>query len=66
VNSFQLLKVISLACMPFVFLLKNVAIKNGGTTQVTCSESHGDVTRVTAKVSGDFPGSPIDLRFGKI
>jgi hypothetical protein len=31
VNSFQLLKVISLACMPFVFLLRNVAIKNGGT-----------------------------------
>ena len=33
--------------------------------EVTCSESHGDVTRVAAKVSGDFPGSPIDLRFGK-
>src|SRR5262245_38216660 len=31
VNSFQLLKVISLACMPFVFLLRNLAIKNGGT-----------------------------------
>jgi hypothetical protein len=34
--------------------------------EVTCSESHGDVTRVTAKVSGDFPGNPIDLRYGKI
>ena len=34
--------------------------------EVTCSKSHGDVTRVTAKVSGDFPGNPIDLRYGKI
>ena len=34
--------------------------------EVTCSEPHGDVTRVTAKVSGDFPGNPIDLRYGKI
>jgi hypothetical protein len=31
VNSFQLLNVISLACMPFVFLLRNLAIKNRGT-----------------------------------
>jgi hypothetical protein len=30
VNSFQLLTVIFLACIPFVFLLRNVAIKNGG------------------------------------
>ena len=31
VDTFQLLTVISLACIPFVFLLRNVAIKNGGT-----------------------------------
>ena len=30
VDTFQLLTVISLACIPFGFLLKNVAIKNGG------------------------------------
>jgi MFS transporter, DHA2 family, multidrug resistance protein len=31
IDIFQLLTVISLACIPFVFLLRNVAIKNGGT-----------------------------------
>ena len=31
VDTFQLLTVISLACIPFVFLLRNVTIKNGGT-----------------------------------
>ena len=31
IDIFQLLTVISLACIPFVFLLRNVAIKNGST-----------------------------------
>ena len=31
IDIFQLLTVISLACIPFVFLLRNVPIKNGGT-----------------------------------
>ena len=34
------------------------------TAEVRAVETEGDRTTVTAKVSGNFPGSPIELRYG--
>lgn len=41
----------------------NVTAKYGFTSEPLAAETTGERTTVTARVSGSFPGSPIQLRF---